>query len=263
MHQLYKIKFNVKKQNHDVSVICCVKNGALYAKNCLDSILNQKSCNFKLMILDDGSDDDTAQICVDILKQNLIDYEIYRSNTNMGVPIARNTLINICTSKYIAIHDIDDIMMPFRLCIQNNFLNQFFDIDCVGGHACKINVDGDFVDTMSYPPRDNADIVDMLPGRVNPMIDPTTMMRLSSFKKMNGYSENENVRLAQDFDLWIRMCKSGMKLANIQSFFTQYRVLDSGLTLSRKNEMIKAHVYVQSMHRPFLENIRRNNGKSK
>jgi hypothetical protein len=116
---------------------------------------------------------------------------------------------------------------------------------------------------MSYPPRDNADIVDMLPGRVNPMIDPTMMMRLSSFKKMNGYSENENLRLAQDFDLWIRMCKSGMKLANIQSFFTQYRVSDSSLTVSKKNEMIKAHVYVQSVHRPFLENIRRNNGKSK
>lgn len=262
MHHLYKISSRITRQQHEICVICCARNGELYANESIYSVVNQKSCNFKLMILDDASSDNTATACLGALEGSSIDYELYRSDVNLGVPVARNKLILMCSCAYISVHDIDDIMMPFRLCIQSNFLNQNTDVACVGGHAYKINSEGSFVDIMSYPPKDNADIVDMLPGRVNPMIDPTTMMRLSSFRQINGYSENEDIRLAQDFDLWIRMSKQGMKLSNIQNPLTQYRVSESSLTISKKNEMIRTHVQVQSMHRFFLDNIRRKNVKS-
>jgi glycosyltransferase involved in cell wall biosynthesis len=263
MQKLYKIKSRITRSNHDVCVICCARNGSVYAKESLESVILQKSCAFKLMLLDDASEDSTLDVCSQILSSSEVDYEIYHVKNNLGVPSARNILISHCDCQFIAIHDIDDIMMPFRLFFQINFLKQFSDVHAVGGHAYKIDSQGNFIDTMSYPPRDNADILNMLPGRVNPMIDPTVMMRLHSFQKMNGYSENENLRLAQDFDLWIRMCKSGMRLANIQGPLTIYRVSDSGLTVSKKNDMIKAHVYVQSIHKSFLEQIRSINGKSK
>lgn len=262
MHHLYKVKSHTTKQQYDVCVICCARNGELYANESIFSVVGQKSCNFKLMLLDDASSDNTMNECLEILKNNNIDYEAYRSDVNIGVPVARNILASMCSCLYISIHDIDDIMMPFRLCVQCSFLNQNADIDCVGGHAYKIDSEGRFLDIMSYPPKNNVDIVDMLPGRVNPMIDPTTMMRLNSFRQMNGYSEHADVRLAQDFDLWIRMSRQRMKLANIQNALTQYRVSESSLTLSKKNEMIRAHVHVQSMHRSFLDNIRRKNVKS-
>ncbi len=263
MQELSRIHSRSMYDDHDVCVICCARNGSMYAQDSLMSVIAQKSCKFKIVLLDDASEDSTLDICSDILRNSQIDYDIYHAKNNLGVPAARNFLISRCSTQFIAIHDIDDIMMPFRLFFQVSFLKEFLDIHAVGGHAYKVDSQGNFIDTMSYPPADNADILNMLPGRVNPMIDPTVMMRLHSFQKMNGYSESINVRLAQDFDLWIRMCKSGMKLANIKMPLTMYRVSDTGLTVSKKNEMIKTHVYVQSIHKHFLEQIRSIDGKSK
>ena len=262
MTQLSKVEEHNCYDGYEISIICCARNAESYIGECISSVIGQKGPKFKFLLLDDFSSDNTLSVAKNILVDNKISYEIYRSHVNLGVPKSRNALIKICKTPYIAIQDADDLMTPYRLAIQMNFLNQNSHICTVGGRAIKIDDAGNFVGMMSYSPVNHDDILLMLTGRVNPMIDPTVMMRKSVFDQLGGYSENDGLRLVQDFDLWIRMCKYGFRLANIDAPMIIYRVNSSGLTATRKDDMIKAHVYAQACHKTFLDSIRSIHGKT-
>ena len=256
------MKLSIVKKNkcdykNKISVICCFYNAEKYIEECLNSVISQNSCDFRLMLLDDASIDRTLELSLEILAKSNISYEIFCSKENVGVPRARNSLINLSSSEFLAIHDADDVMMPNRLALQYEVLSSDCGISILGGRAIKIDDNSDFIDFMYYPPVDHDDIEHMLTGRINPMIDPSVMMTSKSFKALGGYSESDKIRLAQDFDLWIRACANGFKISNLNIPIIFYRSTGGGLTQSRKNDMIKAHVFVQSMHAEFLNSIRR------
>lgn len=261
MQKLLKIKDNLLNKSSKVAIICCARNASYSIEESLESIARQKSANFHIMLMDDCSEDNTLDIAEKTLEKNRLSFSLYRSLENIGVPRARNFLIKNSESEYIAIQDADDISMPHRICAQTDFLSKNLSIDAVGSKAIKIDIDGNFIGIMNYPPLLHDDITSMLTGKVNPMIDPTTCFRRSVFNALGGYSENEKIRLAQDFDFWIRLAKIGKKIANIDATLLAYRVSEKGLTGSRKEEMIKAHVEVQSLHYNFLESVRRLNAK--
>lgn len=257
MSTLLKIQEKKHNYNPEISVICCAKDASNFIEDSLNSIINQKSVLLNIMFLDDSSSDDTLIMAKKILESSNFSYTIYKSFKNIGVPKARNFLIKNCFTDFFAIHDADDISMPYRLSIQLNFLKRNNNIDVLGSRAIKIDEQDKLIEVMSYPPKNHDDISIMLTGKVNPMIDPTCVIKKSSFDSVGGYSEDEEIKLAQDFDLWIRMSKQGKKLANLDYPCIAYRIHNSGLTSSKKNDMIKAHVYVQNKHFSFLENIRR------
>lgn len=256
------MKLSIVKKNkcdykNKISVICCFYNAEKYIEECLNSVVSQDSCDFRLMLLDDSSTDRTSELALSVLAKSNISYELFYSKENMGVPRARNSLINLASSEFLAIHDADDIMMPDRLALQFDALSKGDGVSILGGMAIKIDDNSNFVDLMRYPPANHDDIESMLTGRINPMIDPSIMMTSESFKALGGYSESEKIRLAQDFDLWIRACLNGFKLSNLNIPIISYRSTSGGLTQARKKDMIKAHVFVQSMHAEFLNSIRR------
>jgi hypothetical protein len=134
-------------------------------------------------------------------------------------------------------------------------------IDILGSHAIKIGMNDEFMGFMSYPPRLHDDIVSMLCGKVNPMIDPTIMMKRLEFLSLGLYSLLEKERLVQDFDMWIRACMVGKKLGNIQMPLISYRFNENGLTQQKKEDMIKAHVYIQTKYKAYLSKIKEQNVK--
>lgn len=261
MQKLLKIKENIINKNPEVAIVCCARNASRFIEDSLNSILLQQFLDFHLLILDDCSLDNTVVLAEKILENSNISFSIYKSFENIGVPKGRNFLINNSKSKYIAIQDADDVSMPYRLSAQVDFLNKNSSIDVIGAKAIKIDDHGKFIGLMSYPPLYHDEINSMFTGKVNPMIDPTTCFKRSSFTSLGGYSENESIRLAQDFDFWIRLSKNGGKIANIDATLLAYRISSQGLTSSKKEEMIKAHVAVQSIHYKFLESVRRLNAK--
>lgn len=93
-----------------ISVIVPVYNGAEYIKRCIDSITNQTYRNLEIIIVNDGSTDNTLDIC-----RNL-QYDDYRikiiNQENKGVSNARNTGINNSSGKYITFVDSDDYIDP-------------------------------------------------------------------------------------------------------------------------------------------------------
>lgn len=91
-----------------VSIIVPVYNVENYLKACLDSILNQSYKNLEIILSNDGSRDNSYEICKEYAKKD--SRIVLINNDNMGVAHARNCGIDISTGKYIAFIDSDDVV---------------------------------------------------------------------------------------------------------------------------------------------------------
>jgi glycosyltransferase involved in cell wall biosynthesis len=95
-----------------VSVIICVYNGEKTIRKCIESITGQTYKNWELIIVDDGSIDNTSLIIRDFLPSEKIKY-IYQDNK--GLNSARNVGIKSSDGKYLKFFDADDILFSFSL----------------------------------------------------------------------------------------------------------------------------------------------------
>lgn len=89
-----------------VSIIIPIYNCAKYLKECLDSMVNQNYKNIEVILINDGSNDNSKEICEEYV--NKFDFFKYFEYQNSGVSSARNNGINKANGKYIAFVDGDD-----------------------------------------------------------------------------------------------------------------------------------------------------------
>lgn len=109
--------------NVTVSIIIPIFNAQIYLNDCIDSIINQTFSDFELILIDDGSTDDSGLICDNFaLKDNRI--KVIHKN-NEGVSAARNEGIKISIGKFICFVDADDTIDSIFLekLITANFKN--------------------------------------------------------------------------------------------------------------------------------------------
>ena len=112
----------------DLSIIVPVYNGGKYLKKCINNILEQTYKDFELIIINDGSTDDTKAICDSLA--NIDDRVKFIHKKNEGVSIARNTGLEVAKGKYIGFVDCDDSIDKnmYKVMIENM---QKQDTDCV------------------------------------------------------------------------------------------------------------------------------------
>jgi glycosyltransferase involved in cell wall biosynthesis len=102
-----------------LSIIIPIYNSEKYLINCIDSICKQAQKNIELILIDDGSKDQSIKICKKYVKKfsfiKLIDLK-----RNRGVSYARNIAIRSSLGEFICFLDSDDVLLPGSI---NNFLN--------------------------------------------------------------------------------------------------------------------------------------------
>lgn len=108
-----------------VSVILPTYNRAGYIKDAIESVLNQTYRNIELLIIDDGSTDNTQAVIEPYLKDNRIRYI---RQENAGAAAARNRGLALRTGKYVAFIDSDDIWEKDKLEIQLAVMNSLPDV---------------------------------------------------------------------------------------------------------------------------------------
>ncbi len=89
-----------------ISIIVPVYNVEKYLKECIESILSQTYKNIEIILIDDGSTDNSGKICDEYLKKDSRVKVIHKENG--GLSDARNTGIEIASGKYIGFVDSDD-----------------------------------------------------------------------------------------------------------------------------------------------------------
>lgn len=118
-----------------ISIIVPVFNAQKYIKRCVESIKNQSYQDWELILIDDGSKDDSSSIC-DELKQS--DSRIYVVHTiNQGASAARNRGLDEATGDFITFVDADDWVEPNHLEVLVNQINSDVDL-CINSFIADL-----------------------------------------------------------------------------------------------------------------------------
>jgi len=204
-------------------------NAERYIKATIKSVLTQTFSNWELIIINDGSKDNTLEI-IQKFKDERIKIITQR---NMGPSNARNNGIKSSKSNIIAILDSDDICYPERLQIQYDYMNRNQNCIAVGSNADIIDQNGNYIYTTNVP-LVSEEVKKGLPYK-SPLIHPSSMFRKEYFLKAGMYP---NIRIAQDLFLFKNMASFG-EFGNIKRPLIKYRLSPSAST-RRNKKTIKA-----------------------
>ncbi|WP_234264216.1 glycosyltransferase family 2 protein [Hydrogenophaga sp. NFH-34] len=210
-----------------VSVVIATYNRARYLTESVRSVLEQTLAPVEVLIADDASTDNTADVV-----QRLMDSDsrvrLIRLPVNAGPSAARNTALQQAQGEFIAILDSDDICLPMRLEHQSRYM-QSTGTDLCGswfeefGHGTPRAV--------RWPHAEDALRAAML--FQNTICHPTMMVRRKVFDR---YVYKPELRLAEDYDLVAR-AMAEFRIANVPEVLTRYRRHANQATMSQRMDM--------------------------
>ena len=132
-----------------VSVIITAYNRERVIADAMRSIFRQTLANFELIIVDDGSTDQTAAVVQSFADPRL---RVLRHETNRGIPSARNSGLDAARGQFIAWLDSDDVARPRRLARQCQFLRDNPEVAMIGACAGKMTEQGRPFGPVRRPP---------------------------------------------------------------------------------------------------------------
>lgn len=231
-----------------LSIICSAYNSEEYVKESLDSVFQQTFSDFELILINDGSTDNTRDILIGYTDRPNV--RLLENRLNEGIPVSRNRALLIAQGEYIAIHDSDDVSLPSRFEEQVNFLDSNKNCTVVGSHAYKISHTGELLGSMVYPPETTIQAITLFRKyKLNPIIDPSCMYRKEVILKYGGYTMDPEFITVLDLDLWCRLMCDNYHISNIKKPLINYRVNPKGVTKTRNRDMQEATNTVWSKFR--------------
>lgn len=231
-----------------ISVLMPVYNGMPHLKEAVDSILKQDFQDFELIIINDGSKDNSADYINSLIDPRII---VVDHQNNIGLIGTLNEGLKLASGDFIARMDQDDIADNNRLSIQVSFLTNYPEIGMCGTFARVIGDNR----IISHPTEHDELRIAML--TYNPIIHPSVMMRAGLISKFN-LSYHEDYKSAEDYHFWYKM-SSRVKLANIPKALLSYRIHDSQISSMDLETQVKAanrvrtDCIVELLGRPLTE----------
>lgn len=227
-----------------ISVGMPVYNGAKYLAIAIDSILVQTFTNFELIMIDDGSTDDTLNILRKYEQQDSRVRIVARENR--GVATTRNDIIDIARGEWLAIMDSDDIALPHRFERQLAWLKET-GADISGSWVQRFGSSDQRI--IKLRQTNDAIRMEMLFG--SPFAQPTVIMRTTLVRQLrydSAWEKNHaHSHPAEDYDLWERAAEAGWKMTNVPEVLLKYRVHES--QVSTASSMLQQQLAQQIRHR--------------
>jgi len=224
-----------------ISVMMAAFNAAKYIQLSIESVLKQTYGDWELIIVNDGSKDDTKSIATSFADHRI---RYFENERNMGLAYTRNRLLQLARGQYLAVLDSDDLARPERLEVESNFLNAHPDVGMVGGGIRMIDGNGAYtgVKWVFHDPCHRIPIILMFN---NYFAHSTVMMRREAIP-----SEGYRVEYppAEDYDLWIRISQR-WRVCNLRKVLADYRVHDTNTSLSNLSRQAEAE------RRIFCDNL--------
>jgi glycosyltransferase involved in cell wall biosynthesis len=210
-----------------VTVLMPAYNAGSYIGEAVQSVLDQTFTDFELLIVNDGSTDNTLEIL-----NSFNDPRIRIINrSNGGVSAALNTGIENSVTNLIARFDADDLCMPDRLEKQVAFMAENPDYILIGSNAEYITEEGEYIFTYEIANYSNEQIQqDILKGC--PFIHSTVCYRRSAVRAAGGYEEKAHT--FEDYFLWTKLIRFG-KVRNFSEALIKVRFNPSSVTIDEKD----------------------------
>lgn len=211
-----------------VSVVMPVYNGEPYLREAIESILNQTYTDLELIIINDGSTDNSEEIILSYKDPRIV---YVKNPSNLQIVKTLNKGISLSRGDYIARMDSDDISLPTRFEKQIKFLENNSDITICGSNIRRLRNNLKWK-SKKFPPT-NDDIRATLLFEC-PLAHPTVVIRRNFFDTLKY---NHSFNMAEDYALWCDAALLNYKFHNIQENLLLYR-LHSNQTAKPKQNII-------------------------
>ena len=214
--------------NHPkISVIIPVYNGGAFISEAINSVFNQHYEAIEVIVVDDGSTDNTAEM-VEMTGQDVR----YVYQENRGVSAARNKGLEMATGKYIAYLDADDIWMENKLIRQVEILGKKPEIGAVIGFTCQVPM------AMHLKPA----IEKANEGGTFLLSVGGTLFRESLFRKVGTF--DESMPSGEDTDWFLRAREASVQIVIHKEVVQLYRRHKKNISSNRKivnSGLLKIH----------------------
>jgi glycosyltransferase involved in cell wall biosynthesis len=208
-----------------VSIVIPTYNCADYIEGAVKSVLNQTYPNIEILVIDDGSKDNTLELLSKYRNEIIV-----ITQTNQGVSRARNIGIHQAKGKYIANLDADDRWFPNRLEIMIPQLEQG-KCNIIISNFYKVNEKRERISNL--PAFSNSYKVPIKNQYNSMLYEATSFTLMISEKKalleIGGYDESLNGE-AEDYDLWLRLLKTGATWGYEPTPLAEYMIRQNSLS---------------------------------
>ncbi len=241
-------------QGGGVTVIVTLYNYEAYITNALDSVRNQTFSNLELVIVDDGSQDNSARMVRQWIEKNGIRFnkaKLLCHLENHGVVQARNTAFENATSDFVFVLDADNEIYPTAIaklqsaCIQTNAEAAYSQLELFG--------EASGLGSANYwsPER-------FMYGNY---VDAMALIKKAAWKAAGGYSDF-TIPGWEDYDLWCKFVELGFKGVFVPEILCRYRVHASSMLRTRTNPNLRIVKSEMQARHPWLrlnadENVER------
>lgn len=214
-------------RNFRISVIMGIYNCANTLVEALDSLYAQTCQDFKIILCEDGSMDNTYQVAADYAARhdNIV---LIRNERNMGLNHTLNRCLELADTEYVARMDGDDISFPSRFEKEINFLDKHPEYAIVSTPMIYFDEQGEFGRGKGgYEPDKSAFIYG------TPFCHAPCMVRCEAYRAVGGYSENPKLVRHEDYNLWMKMFAHGYRGYMLDEYL--YAMRDDRNATHRRN----------------------------
>jgi len=218
-----------------VSIIMPAYNAEKYIAASIESVLAQTYSNWELIVVDDGSGDNTAAIVRKFVARDPRIKYIFQENGRLGK--ARNTGISNSTGPLIAFLDSDDLWLPAKLEAQTRAM-------------AENNADVVYSKTYVFGDKNVEDETETLPSSIGKFSGPdffdslvrrpqipvlTVLLKRSALDRVGLFEEGKAYHGCEDYDLWLRLARSGFVFYGMADVLARYRRHETAMTAMRSN----------------------------
>jgi glycosyltransferase involved in cell wall biosynthesis len=225
-----------------VTVYIANHNYSRFIKQAIESVLQQTLTDFELIIIDDGSTDNSREIIEGYADHNNV---ITIFQQNKGLNVTNNIALRAARGRYIMRLDADDYLDINALTVMTTVLEQNIDIGMVFPDYFLVDEDGSVLEVVR---RHNFDGVTLLD---QPAHGACTLIRQQCLLELGGY--DESYRCQDGYELWIRFIQR-YRVKNINLPLFYYRQHPKSLTRDEENilatraQIIEKRINHQGQH---------------
>ena len=228
-----------------VSVLIPTYNRADFILEAIDSVLAQDYPAVEILVVDDGSTDNTAELLQPYVESGRIRFF---QQPNQGQSVARNLALKESRGEFICFLDSDNRWLPGKLKRELEVFAQYPDTDIVYGDDIQIDEQGREISRRNMR-RYSGRITPYL-FRDNCVSMNTTMVRRRCFDEMGGLEVGR--RAADDYELWLRF-SARYTFRYVPEFFAEYRVMADQISSNKDRRFASNEQILRNFQQRFPE----------
>jgi glycosyltransferase involved in cell wall biosynthesis len=196
----------------------------------IQSVQAQTYSNWEMIIVDDGSTDNTASIIKQAIENDSRIHYYYQTNGKQGK--ARNLAIKHAVGKYLAFIDADDLWHPQKLEKQIQVFFEYPHVDLVYTNGISFKEKFEVIDSdndgESFIIDKNIQYQLLLSGKSLPNL--SVMVKKQSVDDIDGFQEDIRLQNAEDYQLWLRLADNGCQFYYLSLSLFYYRLHENQVT---------------------------------